>query len=81
MYFLWAGILTLLMKDIQVDPVAAWPWWGVLSPFGMAVVCWARADKSGYTQRKEMDKLAKRKQCRLNRQREAIGTPSSKRKK
>jgi small Trp-rich protein len=81
MYFLWAGIFTLLMKYLEFGPVAAWPWGVVLSPFGMAVVWWAWADNSGYTKRKEMDKMEKRKQDRLDKQREAIGMPSSKGKK
>jgi len=81
MYFLWAGIFTLLMKYLEFGPVATWPWWGVLSPFGMAVAWWAWADNSGYTKRKEMDKMEKRKQDRLDKQREAMGMPSSKGKK
>ena len=81
MYFLWAGIFTLLMKYFEFGPVSAWPWWSVLSPFGMAVAWWAWADNSGYTKRKEMNKMEKRKQDRLDKQREAMGTLSSKRKK
>ena len=81
MYFLWAVIFTLLMKFLEFGPVAAWPWWGLLSPFGMAVAWWAWADNSGYTKRKEMDKMEKRKQDRLDKQREAMGMPSSKGKK
>lgn len=81
MYFLWAGVSTLLMKYLEFGPVAAWPWWAVLSPFGMAVAWWAWADNSGYTKRKEMDRMEKRKQDRLDKQREAMGMPSSKGKK
>jgi len=47
----------------------------------MAVAWWAWADNSGYTKRKEMDKMEKRKQDRLDKQREAMGMPSSKGKK
>lgn len=81
MYFLWAGIFALLMKYLEFGPVAAWPWWAVLSPFGMAMAWWAWADSSGYTKRKEMDKMEKRKQDRLDKQREAMRMPSSKGKK
>jgi small Trp-rich protein len=81
MYFLLAGIAALLMKYLEVGPVAAWPWWVALSPFGMAVAWWAWADSSGYTKRKEMDKMDKRKQDRLDKQREQMGTLSPKRKK
>ena len=81
MYFLLAGIAALLMKYLEVGPLAAWPWWVVLSPFGMAVAWWAWADSSGYTKRKEMDKMDKRKQDRIDRQREQMGMLSTKRKK
>ena len=81
MYFLLAGIAAMLMKYLEVGPLAAWPWWVVLSPFGMAVVWWAWADSSGYTKRKEMDKMDKRKQDRIDRQREQMGMLSTKRKK
>lgn len=81
MYFLLAGIATLTMKYLEFGPVAAWPWWGVLSPFGMAAVWWAWADSSGYTKRREMDKMEKRKQDRLDKQHEQMGMLPAKRKK
>ena len=81
MYFLLLGIAALVMKYIEFGPVAAWPWWVVLSPFGMAVLWWAWADSSGYTKRKEMDKMEKRKKDRLERQRAHIGLLPTKRKK
>ena len=81
MYFLLIGIATLVMKYLEFEPVSTWPWWVVLSPFGMAVVWWAWADSSGYTKRQEMDKIVKRKQDRLERQRKQLGMLSTKRKK
>lgn len=80
MYFLLIGIATLLMKYLEFGPAASWSWWVVLSPFAMAVVWWAWADKSGYTKRVEMDKMEKRKKDRVERQREAMGMLSKKRK-
>jgi small Trp-rich protein len=80
MYFLLIGIAMLLMKYLEFGPVAALSWWVVLSPFGMAVVWWAWADKSGYTKRVEMDKMEKRKTDRIQRQRESMGMPAKKRK-
>ena len=73
MYLLIIGIATLLMKYLEIGPVAAWPWWIVLSPFGLAVVWWAWADKSGYTKKVEMEKMDKRKQDRIDKQRDAMG--------
>jgi len=81
MYFLLLGIAALVMKYIEFGPVAAWSWWVVLSPFGMAVLWWAWADSSGYTKRKEMDKMDKRKTDRLERQRAQMGMLPAKRKK
>jgi len=47
----------------------------------MAVVWWYWADSSGYTKRVEMDKMDKRKQARLDRQRDQMGMLPTKRKK
>ena len=80
MYFLLIGIAALLMKYLEFGPVAAWSWWVVLSPFAMAVLWWAWADKSGYTKRVEMDKMEKRKADRIAKQREAMGMQPKKRK-
>ena len=81
MYFLLLGIAALVMKYFEFGPVAAMPWWVVLSPFGLAVVWWAWADSSGYTKRIEMDKMDKRKQDRLDKQREQMGMLPTRRKK
>jgi small Trp-rich protein len=81
MYFLLIGLTALVMKYLGFDPVAAMPWWVVLSPFGLAVVWWAWADSSGYTKRKEMDKMDKRKQDRIEKQRKQMGMLPTKRKK
>ncbi len=80
MYLLLIGVAALLMKYLEFGPVASWDWWLVLSPFALTVVWWAWADKSGYTKRVEIAKMAKRKQHRLDKQRDAIGA-SSKRKR
>ena len=81
MYFLLLGIAALIIKYSEFGPVAGWPWWAVLSPFGMAVLWWAWADSSGYTKRVEMDKMEKRKRDRLERQRAQMGMLPTKRKK
>ncbi|KQV78257.1 TIGR04438 family Trp-rich protein [Rhizobacter sp. Root1221] len=57
MYFVVIGVLLLVMKMAEFGMVASWPWWGILSPFGCAVVWWAFADGTGYTKRREMDKM------------------------
>ncbi len=73
MYFLLIGILMLAMKYLEFGVVATWSWWVVLSPFGLAVLWWAWADKSGYTKRVEIEKMDKRRQDRIDKQRDAMG--------
>jgi small Trp-rich protein len=79
MYFLIAGIGLLLLKYFEVGFVTELSWWWVLSPFAMAVAWWAGADSSGYTKRKEMEKMDQKKQDRIDRQRQALGIKSKRR--
>ena len=79
MYFLITGIFGLLLKYLEIEPVARLSWWLVLSPFALAVAWWAWADASGYTKRKANEKMDERKQKRLDKQRAAIGLTSKKR--
>ena len=79
MYLLLLGVALLAMKTLAYGPIAAWNWWLVLSPFALAVVWWAWADASGYTKRKEIEKMDDRKQKRIDRQRAAMGLTSKKR--
>jgi small Trp-rich protein len=78
MYFLLIGIVALVLKYMEIGPVAGLAWWIVLSPFALAVAWWLWADKSGYTKRREIDKMAKRKQDRIDKQRDAMGMLSKK---
>lgn len=73
MYFVGLGIVLLLMKYLDVSPVVDWSWWLVLAPFALAVVWWAWADASGYTRRKAMAIEEKRRQDRIDKQRDAMG--------
>ena len=73
MFFLLIGVAGLLMKYLEIGPVATLAWWMVLSPFGMAVLWWWWADASGYTKKKEMEKMDKRRQERIDKQRDAMG--------
>jgi len=67
MYFIVVGVALLIMKIADLGPVGAWSWWGVLAPFGLALVWWAWADASGWTKRREMDKMeAKKRQRRID---------------
>lgn len=79
MYFLGLGIILLLMKYLEMDPVATWSWLVVLAPFGLAAAWWAWADASGYTRRKAMEREDKRRLDRINKQRENMGMKKKRR--
>ncbi len=81
MYFLGIGLVLLVLKSMEVEPVAAWSWLTVLAPFGLAVAWWAWADSSGYTKRKAMERENARKQERIDKNRKAIGTLGSKKRR
>jgi len=80
MYLLGIGILFLIMKYLEIGPVAMWPWWVVLTPFGLAVAWWTWADMTGYTKRKAVERENVRKQARIEKSREALGLGPKKRK-
>ena len=73
MYLLGIGIVLLLMKYLEIGPVTGWSWWLVLSPFALAVVWWAWADLSGYSKKKAVEKMDKRKADRIEKNRVAMG--------
>ena len=81
MYFLGLGLVFLVMKYLAIGPVAAWDWWVVLLPFGLAVAWWAWADSTGYTKKKAMERENARKQVRLDRARDALGMLAKKKKR
>lgn len=74
MYLLGLGIILLAMWYFEIGPVAAWSWWVPLIPFVLAVLWWSWADSSGYTKRKAMERENLRRQERIDRNKDAIGT-------
>ena len=74
MYLLGLGIILLAMKYFEIGPVTNWSWWLVLTPFALAVAWWSWADASGYTKRKAMERENQRRQDRIDRNKDAIGT-------
>lgn len=81
MGFLIIGVLLLLLKYLEFGVVATWSWFVVLSPFALAVAWWTWADWSGYTKRRQAEKIEARKRERLARQRESLGLGTDPRKK
>ena len=79
MLFLGLGIILLAMKYFEIGPVAMWPYWAVLIPFGLAVAWWSWADWSGYTKKKAVQRENARKQARIDKSRESLGIATKKR--
>jgi small Trp-rich protein len=69
----------LILKMQGLTFVAAWDWWWVLSPFGLAVIWWTWADKSGYYARRQMEKMDSRKKARIERHRSDLRKPPERR--
>lgn len=80
MYLLLIGLVGLVLKYLEIGPVATLSWWVLLIPFALAVAWWAWADSTGYTKKKEMNKMDLRKQERIEKQRVAMGMLPKKRK-
>ena len=81
MYLLGIGIVLILLKYLEIDPVAAWSWLWVLAPFGLAVAWWSWADATGYTKRKAMEQDDKRRDERRARTKEALDASFQKRRR
>jgi small Trp-rich protein len=79
MYLLILGLGLMALKYLEIGFVAGLSWWWVLSPFALAVAWWAWADATGYTKRKEMEKMDQKKQERIDRHREAMGIKTKRR--
>ncbi len=73
MYTLLLGLLLILLKYLEVGPVAGWSWWWVLSPLAVTAAWWAWADASGYSKRKAMEKMERRRQERIDKHKRAMG--------
>ena len=74
MLFLGIDLLLLVLKYMGIAPVVGWSWTMVLSPFMVAVLWWWWADTTGYTKRKVMEREDARKQARIDKHKEAMGT-------
>jgi small Trp-rich protein len=81
MYFVGLGLVLLTLKFMEIGPVAVWDWWIVLSPFALAIAWWAWADATGYTKRKAMEAEDAKRLVRIERNRESMGMPGSKKRR
>ncbi len=67
------GVVLLALRLLEIGPVAGWSWWIVLAPFGAAVIWWWWADTSGWTKKREIDRMEARKQERRRKNMESLG--------
>lgn len=85
MWFVAIGVLMLILNLAGIGPVGAWTWkedwWIMLSPFVVAVLWWAWADWSGFTQRKAMQKVDDKREARRQKALDALGLQSPKKRK
>jgi small Trp-rich protein len=72
MLFVVIGVILMLLKATDVA-LANVSWWWVLSPFVLAIVWWEWADKSGYTKRKQMQKMDEKREERRRKTMENLG--------
>ena len=73
MPLVFAGVLLLLAWWADIGPFGKLPWWAVALPFAIAVLWWHFADTSGWTQRRAMDKMERRKTERREKAMDALG--------
>jgi small Trp-rich protein len=73
MLFLVIGLVLCGLKLAEIDPVAAWSWWAVLSPFAAAAIWWTIADATGLTKKRAIDRMEQRKTDRRQRDMQALG--------
>ena len=67
------GTLLLIAHLADLGPVGHWPWWVIAAPFAGAVLWWSFADNSGWTQRRVMDQMERKKAERRAKALDALG--------
>lgn len=78
MYILAIAVILTALKYLEIAPVANMSWWVILGFYGATIVWWAWADSTGYTKRKAMERMAERKQARIDKHKEALGMSTRK---
>ena len=76
MPMVFVGVLLLIGRIAELGPLASLPWWAVALPFVIAVLWWQFADSSGWTQRRVMDKMERKKVERREKAMDALGLSS-----
>jgi small Trp-rich protein len=85
MWFVGLGVLLILLNLAGIGPFGAWEWpkdWLYMCwPFGLAAAWWLYSDSVGLTQKREMDKMALKKETRRRKAMETLGLQNPKRRR
>jgi small Trp-rich protein len=79
MFFVIIGVILIICNMADIGPMGGWNWqisgdlWKFVLPFVLATAWWIWSDATGWTKRKAMDRDARRKQDRLDRNIDAMG--------
>lgn len=81
MWFVVIGVILLLLKFAEIGGVESWAWYYVYGPFILAVLWWTWADKTGYYQRREMERMEEKKRARVSKSLESLGLEQRKKRR
>ena len=82
MAFVILGVIFIVLKLLDVAPVAAWSWWWVLLPLALAFVWWEIIDPMfSISKKRAMNDMADRQKARRQKYRESLGLGGERRKK
>jgi small Trp-rich protein len=87
MFFVIVGVILIVMNLLGIGFAASWTWtlggdlWKFATPFVLATLWWAYADKSGLNKRREMDKMEAKRQARRDDNMAALGMGDKKKRR
>ncbi len=69
MPFVWSGVLLIVLKWFEVEPVASWSWWAILAPLAIAFAWFELLEPLlGFDRRRVDDEFAQMREQRIRRQ-------------
>lgn len=69
MPFVWIGVLLIVLKWFEFEPVATWSWWATLAPFAVAFAWFELLEPLlGLDKRRVDDDFAELRRLRIQRQ-------------
>lgn len=73
---LWVGLVLLILKLLEIGPIADLSWWWVITPFIGALIWFEVFEKRlGLDKKKAFDELDRAKQDRIKKNMEAAKRP------